>query len=377
MCRTACLSFSIILVTLCAAQQSEAIDTVGIAAKTAFPKAKQPQVAVDPRGKVYLVFGAENSVYCAISRDGGKSFGSPAKVAEAGVLPLGMRRGPRVAATDRWVVVTAIGGKEGHGHDENLFAWRSDDGGATWKKPVQINGVAASAREGLHHLAAAPDGTFYCTWLDLREKGTQVYGARSSDGGASWQDEKPIYRSPDGSVCQCCQPQVTFGPSGKLYVMWRNNIDGARDMYLVRSADNGRTFGAAEKLGHGTWPLDECPMDGGGLACDADGSLTTIWRREKQLFTYTPGHEEISIGAGAQGWAAAGPGGPFLVWSTGRPGAIFATNPILKRPQQLASRGSDPVVAGAVTGKGPIVAAWEAPDDDGYRIVTAVLSSAR
>ena len=57
---------------------------------------------------------------------------------------------------------------------------------------VKCNGASGSAREGLHHLAAAPDGTVYSVWLDLRNDKMQVYGAASADGGATWKDEKLI-----------------------------------------------------------------------------------------------------------------------------------------------------------------------------------------
>ena len=54
--------------------------------------------------------------------------------------------------------------------------------------------------------------------------------------------------------------------------MWRNSLDGARDMFVSESRDGGRTFSNARKLGSGTWPLKACPMDGGHLAFDAAGA---------------------------------------------------------------------------------------------------------
>src|SRR5262245_19203109 len=53
---------------------------------------QQPQVAVAPNGSIYLVYGSENSVYCAVSRDRGKSFLPPVLVADEGPLSLGMHR---------------------------------------------------------------------------------------------------------------------------------------------------------------------------------------------------------------------------------------------------------------------------------------------
>jgi hypothetical protein len=325
---------------------------------------------------VYLVFGAGNAVYCTVSSDGGRSYGEPVKVGAVGALALGMRRGPRVAATDKMVVVTAVGGQVGHGRDEDLLAWRSADGGKTWQGPVTINRVPASAREGLHHMAAAPDGTVYCVWLDLRNHRTQVYGAASADGGASWQDERLICESPDGSVCECCQPQAAYDSQAHLYVMWRNHLAGARDMYLAHSEDNGKTFSHAVKLGRGTWPLNACPMDGGGLA-RGDQEVVTIWTRKKEVFRCIPGRPEVSLGQGEQGWAAAGPGGVYLVWIVGRPGPVLALRPGSDRPVRLAERGWDPVVAGPVSGKGPIIAAWEEGQPSAKRIRTAVLTAGR
>ena len=219
--------------------------------------ARQPQAAVSPSGDVYIVFGSKHTVYCVASRDGGKNYGAPVKVAEVGHLALGMRRGPRIAATKDHLVVTAIGGEHGGGKDGDVLAWSSADRGKTWKGPVRVNGVPGAAREGLHHLAASPDGLVYCVWNDLRSHGKMpVFGAASKDGGATWLDEKVVYEAPGGKICPCCQPVAAFDPKGRLLVMWRNSLDGNRDMYLCISEDGGKTFGSAKKLGLGSWPTD-------------------------------------------------------------------------------------------------------------------------
>ncbi len=241
----------------------------------------------------------------------------------------------------------------------------------------ELDSVSGSAREGLHHTTASPDGTVYSVWLDLRARKAQVYGSASFDGGATWKDEQLVYASPDGNVCPCCQPQAAYDARGGLHVMWRNDLDGARDMYLASSKDNGKTFAAAVKLGRDTWPLDACPMDGGGLAGDAEGRVTTVWMRNRSLFRCTPGQPETPLGKGEQGWAAAGPGGVTLVWTVGRMGAVLALPPGAEKPVRLAEHGSDPVVAGAPDGKGPVVAAWEEGHGAARRIRVAVLSPSR
>ncbi len=83
---------------------------------------------------------------------------------------------------------------------------------------------------------------------------------------------------------------MAFAPNGDLDVMWRNALDGSRDMYLISSHDGGKTFGGAEKQGAGTWKLNACPMDGGGVAFTAQGTVVTTWRaRANDVYMAQPG----------------------------------------------------------------------------------------
>src|SRR4029450_4736158 len=105
----------------------------------------------------------------------------------------------------------------------------------------------------------------------------------SRDGGASWSANYVVYESPSGTVCQCCHPSVAVSTDGIIHVLFRNALEGSRDVYVVRSEDGGRTFVAANRLGLGTWKLEGCPMDGGGLAVDGTGAVATIWRRDQTV----------------------------------------------------------------------------------------------
>jgi hypothetical protein len=78
-----------------------------------------------------------------------------------------------------------------------------------------------------------------------------------------------------------------------------------------------------------------------------------------------------------QGWAAADPRGICLAWISGRPGAVMALLPEAEEPIKLADRGLDPVVAGAIGGKGPIVAAWEERQGSEEQVRVAVIAPAK
>ena len=314
---------------------------------------RQPQLATDGR-TVALAFGAGDAVYFARSSDHGETFSKPVLVAKSGKLSLGMHRGPRLAITPQAIVVSAIVGEKGRGADGDLLAWRSTDGGETWSSGVKVNDVVASAREGLHAMAYG-GGVLYASWLDLREKGTRLYGAVSKDGGKTWSKNELVYQSPSGTICQCCHPSVIVDGNGRISVMFRNSLNGSRDMYLVRSLDSGKTFTSAEKLGKDTWPLNACPMDGGGLAINGKGDLTTTWRREKQIYLATPGQAERQLGLGKDASVVVTQRGTYVAWTAGT--GIRAIVPGRSEPVELAAEGGYAQLVVLPTGK--VLAAWE------------------
>lgn len=292
---------------------------------------REPQLASSPQ-TVVLTFGSGKGIFVATSADRGRNFSKPVLVADLQVLPLGRHRGPRVAISQGTLVVTAVAGQTeatgAHAHglpsDGDLLAWRSSDGGKTWSKAVRVNDVPAAPREGLHTLTADGQGNLFAAWLDLRggpdKKGTRLYGAYSKDSGATWSPNVLLYESPEGGICECCHPSALFSRdaqsgSTSLEVMWRNWLGGSRDFYLIRS-NTGGPFSKPEKLGQGTWKINACPMDGGGIARDGNRTVTA-WRREGEVFLAEPGRAEIKMGEGKDVAVAAGRGEVHSVWIKG------------------------------------------------------------
>ena len=213
-------------------------------------------------------------------------------------------------------------------------------------------------------MAAGQSGEFYCAWLDLRGQGTQVFGSRSADGGTTWSKNRLVYRSPGGTVCECCHPSVAIDSQGLIHVMWRNFLDGNRDMYLATSRDHGETFDPAATLGGGSWALNACPMDGGALAVSRDGRVNTAWQRNGTALM-TDGGEigEHVLGAGMQPWIAADIHGAYAVWLNSRAGKLYLAKSPAAAPSELADDAAYPVIAAHPARSGPVVIAWEAEDD--------------
>ena len=273
----------------------------------------QPQAAVAADGEIHVVFGRKDgAIFHTLSADQARSFRAPVRVGTQPKLALGMHRGPRISVAGGRVIVAAISHETG-----DLSAWTSANHGQTWTGPTRINASPNSAREGLHAMASSGQRVAVA-WLDLRHGGTELWVALSKDGGVSWERDTQIYRSPDGSICQCCAPSLAFGPRGELAAMWRNAIGGARDLYIAISPDGGPSFGAAEKLGTGTWKLNACPMDGGSLAFlrAETGKPFTVWRRDKTLYRARLDAPEEPIGEGGDAAVAAIAGGAVYTWQS-------------------------------------------------------------
>lgn len=251
----------------------------------------QPQLSVAPNGLIRLAFGRNDSIFCASSKDRGQHFSRPELVGVVEGMHLGMTRGPQIACSRKVALITAMD-KKG-----NIHLFRLESPRQQWEAAGLLNDRPQTAPEGLMAIAANEQDQFFAVWLDIRkEQHNNIYFA-SSSGGKTWSPNKLVYASPDGHVCECCKPSIA-AQGQRVAIMFRNWLGGARDLYCSSSGDGGKTFDPAVKLGKDSWPLDGCPMDGGGIAIDPVGKIHTVWRRGNQLYYCQPGSSEQELGAG-------------------------------------------------------------------------------
>ena len=319
---------------------------------------RQPALAAESNYAA-LVFGSGNSIWYTHSDGKVTSFSKPIRIADVPGLMLGRHRGPRIAAHAKELVVTAVQG----GDNGNLLAWRSRDEGRTWSmSPVVVNDQPRAAREGLQNLAVDKDGTFAAVWLDLRAQGTRLYGAYSSDGGKTWSPNVPLYANTGGTICQCCHPSIAVSTDGKFEVMFRNVVNGDRDMYAMAWIP-GKTLPQPEKQGTGTWELNACPMDGGSIAASS-GGVVSAWRRDHQVMLAEKGQSERAVGQGKDVALATTPEGAAVAFV--EPGGAVALALPNQQVRTIANQGAYPAL-GALDGK--LLAAWEDGDTIAARLV--------
>jgi hypothetical protein len=277
----------------------------------AYPQSKigdgeQPQVTLHNSGAIRLVYGNADEIYYSISSDNGKTFSAPVVAGRVKEMHLGMTRGPQLASSRDFSVITAMD-KKG-----NIHAFKLTHKSGQWEKMQNVNDLDGSAPEGLMSIAADDQNNFYAVWLDVRENRKNNICFSSFGGKRPWSNNEFVYRSPDGHVCECCKPSIAVNRKS-VSIMFRNWLNGSRDLYLITSDNKGERFSQAQKLGLGTWPLKGCPMDGGGLSIDSRKNIHTAWQRDGIVFYAQPGNPEEKLGEGR----GVGVSGRLIHWQKG------------------------------------------------------------
>ena len=267
---------------------------------------EQPQITVDSRETVRLVYGHAGKIYFSTSTDKGRTFSEPNVIGEVNEMHLGMTRGPQLATSKDYSVVTAMD-KKG-----NIHAFRLTHRSGRWEKIGNVNDVDGSAPEGLMAVAADDSNNFYAVWLDVREGRKNNICFTTLNGRSGWSQNRFVYKSPEGSVCECCKPSIAVKDK-TVSIMFRNWLKGSRDLYVITSSDGGKDFSPAKKLGLGTWPLKGCPMDGGGLSIDPANRIHTAWQRAGVVYYARPGGPEEKLGDGRN----VGMNGQLVTWDNG------------------------------------------------------------
>jgi hypothetical protein len=335
-------------------------------------------------------------VYAAVSRDGGRSFGTPVRVnAAPGEAALGGERAPRVAIAARtggpaiavlWTAKApparagAAAGTQPAGPVIRLA--ESTDLGRTFAAPIDLSGRDAPGIRGWAALAAGADGAWYAAWLDGRAEAAKKAAAPAATpaaGGAAPAGhhqhggstaagplQEVYYRVVGGTaptsealgatgVCFCCKTAIlgsgatgTARPGSRDMVLaWRHIFPNSeRDIALsVLDPAHGQP-GRMVRVSDDRWQLQGCPDDGPAISASGSGMVHVVWPTLAE-----------------PGAADAGPEKAIYHART-TDGRTFTPRRRLDRP---GSGAAHPVVAALASG--PAVALWDEVADGVRRVV--------
>ena len=255
--------------------------------------ASLPQAAVDPDGRLHLVYYT-----------GSMSSGDLWHVTRA---PGAADWSARQRVNSRPYSVTGLGPVDGGqlavGPDGRLhvtwfhrdptwfhYARTGDDGEF---EPQQTLSAKPEGGVETGSTVAVDGGGVYVFWHadPVQDADRRVYLAASRDNGKHFDPPRPVGPAAEGA-CGCCGLRAAADGAGAVHVSYRGAGDNVnRGMRLLTSTDGGRTFD--DRLIQ-PWNIGACPVATTTLAAGPDGTLVA-WETEGQVFVANTGRPRRAV----------------------------------------------------------------------------------
>ncbi|MBI1900806.1 MAG: hypothetical protein HYS13_06805 [Planctomycetia bacterium] len=241
------------------------------------PGGGKPVVArTDAKGTIHLLLDTADGPSYARSADNGKTFEKPIAVVDRASRKPGLEfHAWDMAVSPDGHVYVAMGTnawKLKLPKEEWAFHYARLEPGAEAFSPVE--NINRKPSEGFS-LAADGKGNVAACWLSGK-----LFVNMSHDGGKTFAEAVEI--DPAIDPCDCCTTSAAFGADGRLAILYREETDDQRDMYLVlwdpekRKASRTRVSGTA-------WQIDSCPMTYFSVVREGEGFLAA-WPTKGQVY---------------------------------------------------------------------------------------------
>ena len=201
---------------------------------------------------------------------------------------------PEIAVAGNAVYVTWFDLRHGF-RSGDVYVNASADGGATWlNNDVRLNSNAPGSAWSTRPQVAAEGDSVYVAWQDSRNGALDIYVNRSLNQGATWLDEDVRLNTDPPGAADAALPQIA-AIGARVYATWQDHRNGSftPDIYLNYSADRGTT-----------WQPADLRLDSGVAASTdpqiavAGNSVYVVWTEAKQN-----GDTDIFLNSSADGGA--------------------------------------------------------------------------
>ncbi|MCK5038353.1 MAG: Ig-like domain-containing protein [Thermoplasmata archaeon] len=210
---------------------------------------------------------AESQIYCAVSGDGGSTFGKPVSVSET----LEGQKFSQHMAVDSNDIISVVWYDKRNGIECVYFS-NSTDLGASFSDDVPI-AASLTKIQNIPAIAVEKDtGTVHLVWQQQTGGDTSnpihdIHYANSSDGFS-----QVLIIDPDPAVQQT--PDITVTPDGsQIYVTWLDGRLNGYQVFMSTSTDGGGSFSSYDVVN------DEDSSDKftPAVGCNKYGDVSTTW----------------------------------------------------------------------------------------------------
>jgi hypothetical protein len=238
--------------------------------------AKVVTAKTDRTGTIHLLYDTNDGPRYAKSADHGKSFGTAISVVDSESKKPGLEfHGADMAVGKDGMIHVAMSTnawKLKLPQSEWALFYANLEPGAKSFSPVRnLNGHPS---EGFS-LAADNKGNVTSCWLSGK-----LYANVSRDNGTTFDPQVEI--NPAYDPCNCCTTSSVYGTDGKLAVLYREETNDERDMYLILW-DQDRGEVSRTRISSTLWKISACPMSAFIISRTKDGYVA-VWPTKDQIY---------------------------------------------------------------------------------------------
>lgn len=206
--------------------------------------------------------GGQNTLFVAVSHDGGLTFGGFVAVWQGEGLTVLQDRTMLVANPNTGSIHFCWSQRIAVGTVGEVFVATSRDRGVSWDLPVLVSRPDDNRLDIPCALAVGSDGTLYAGWYSFSpgdggpiggtvgDQASHLEVAISGDDGHTFLAPKTVEPlaisflsyAPNSKFYVATNLQMATAPNGTLYLVYTDKLDGHLDVLVTQSGDGGASF---------------------------------------------------------------------------------------------------------------------------------------
>ena len=234
------------------AQSADMTNRVKVVRAPGIAKVIKAQSGSD--GAIHLLFDTDDGPKYARSQDHGVTFSAPIAIVDAAAQKPGLKfSGWDLAVGRKGRVHVALGNN----------AWKLKLPQEEWSLYYATLAPGAQAFSPVRNLNRKPSEGFS---LAADEHGSvaacflsgKLFAMMSHDNGETFTASAEL--NPTWDPCNCCTTTAAYGRDGKLALLYREETNNERDMYLVLWDQSTGARPSRSRVSTAPWKIEGCPM---------------------------------------------------------------------------------------------------------------------